>query len=385
MHMRTIAVLCAALVATTGYAADPECSAQCGSEIGFVSSQGPELIVSYDGTELHVPGYCKLAQCGALTAELSSLKAANAALEQRLAALEHAHSTTTTTAPPPPQVQCGAGQKMIADTKNLLFTCVPCDADTYTAAAGHLSTSCTAQTTCAQGTFISADSSTAARKCPVCPTDTYQAGAAHRETSCSAQTTCGKGKGISADSATAARTCSACPANTYQAGTSHRDACTAQTTCGKGKRISADSTTAARTCSACPANTYQDASNHREGTCKPQNVCSARQKISPDSKYARRTCAEQFTRGGHYGACTEWSAPMGRSPRLNYCRGTAVWPMKHANQYNYPKWPRARCHMHECFTKCACTCDKGLSRVALHSSGTMSGLQGWTTHFTCVG
>jgi len=70
-----------ALGASLAAAADPECSAQCGSEIGFVSSQGPELLIKYDGKQLHVPQHCRSEVCSKLTSDSAALKAQVAGLE----------------------------------------------------------------------------------------------------------------------------------------------------------------------------------------------------------------------------------------------------------------------------------------------------------------
>lgn len=65
-------------------AADPECSAQCGSEIGFVSSQGPELLIKYDGETLTVPQHCRESDCTANAQAVTELRAENAALQSAL-------------------------------------------------------------------------------------------------------------------------------------------------------------------------------------------------------------------------------------------------------------------------------------------------------------
>lgn len=391
----TFVLLCLALVLAMGDAADPECSAQCGSEIGFVSSQGPELIVSYDGTELHVPGYCKLAQCGVLEQNAAQLKSGQQNLAQELsqakkeiqdlkeemrsmkAALSKLSSDVSSNAN---AINCGQGQKMNAVTK----VCEACEAGTFKTADSHRETSCTTQTKCGQGQFISADSVKAARTCSACTANTYQSSTSHRNTECTTQITCGLGEAISADSTKAARKCYACPVDTYQAGATHRNSCTVQTTCGPGKLISADSATAARKCSGCPANTYQDATNHRTPTCKVQTTCSVRQKISADTKVAARTCIEQFVRGGHYGACSEYSVTRRNLETLYTCNGSLQWPMKHVTQERYPKWPGARWWFSECYTRCRCVCDSGLKMVALHTSQGQYGSQ-HTTAFTCMG
>ena len=64
-----------ALGVSLAAAADPECSAQCGSEIGFVSSQGPELLIKYDGKQLHVPQHCRSEVCSELASDSASLEA----------------------------------------------------------------------------------------------------------------------------------------------------------------------------------------------------------------------------------------------------------------------------------------------------------------------
>jgi hypothetical protein len=64
-----------ALGVSLAAATDPECSAQCGSEIGFVSSQGPELLIKYDGKQLHVPQHCRSEVCSELTSDSAALKA----------------------------------------------------------------------------------------------------------------------------------------------------------------------------------------------------------------------------------------------------------------------------------------------------------------------
>ena len=76
-----------ALGVSLAAAADPECSAQCGSEIGFVSSQGPELLIKYDGKQLHVPQHCRSEVCSALTSDSAALKAQVTPLKAQVAGL----------------------------------------------------------------------------------------------------------------------------------------------------------------------------------------------------------------------------------------------------------------------------------------------------------
>jgi hypothetical protein len=115
-----------------------------------------------------------------------------------------------------------------------------------------------------------------------------------------------------------------------------------------------------------------------------QTTCSVRQKISADTKVAARTCIEQFVRGGHYGACSEYSVTRRNLETLYTCNGSLQWPMKHVTQERYPKWPGARWWFSECYTRCRCVCDSGLKMVALHTSQGQYGSQ-HTTAFTCMG
>jgi hypothetical protein len=82
-----------ALGVSLAAATDPECSAQCGSEIGFVSSQGPELLIKYDGKQLHVPQHCRSEVCSELTSDSAALKAQVAVLESAAATSQGAASS----------------------------------------------------------------------------------------------------------------------------------------------------------------------------------------------------------------------------------------------------------------------------------------------------
>ena len=115
--MKTFA-LASLVLGSTGLAAAAEiCGARCGSEVGFTSSNGPELSISYDGAKLLVPQQCREERCGAIEAqltgvnqELSSLRAELGEMRQmqagHIARLEEQHradieelkrTTTTTT------------------------------------------------------------------------------------------------------------------------------------------------------------------------------------------------------------------------------------------------------------------------------------------------
>jgi hypothetical protein len=95
-------------------AAEVQCAARCGSEVGFTSSNGPEVAISYDGATLTVPQQCREERCGAIEAELAELRqnaaAQAAAFEKRIAELERA--TSPTPAPSP----CVARQLMSGAT-----------------------------------------------------------------------------------------------------------------------------------------------------------------------------------------------------------------------------------------------------------------------------
>ena len=66
------------------------------SHLQFTTIDGADAKISWDGTTLTVPQHCRAERCGALEADIAALKAANVALEARLAALE------TATPPPTP-------------------------------------------------------------------------------------------------------------------------------------------------------------------------------------------------------------------------------------------------------------------------------------------
>ena len=73
--MRSFQLATLVLGVSLAAAADPpKCSARCGSEIGFVSLQGPELLISYDGDKLTVPQHCREEDCQAQAKEIADLK-----------------------------------------------------------------------------------------------------------------------------------------------------------------------------------------------------------------------------------------------------------------------------------------------------------------------
>jgi hypothetical protein len=53
-----------------------QCTARCGSQVGFIDERGPDLFISYDGTTLDVPQQCRAERCGVIEAELAQLRAA---------------------------------------------------------------------------------------------------------------------------------------------------------------------------------------------------------------------------------------------------------------------------------------------------------------------
>jgi len=93
--MKTFA-LASLVLGSTGLAAAAEiCGARCGSEVGFTSSNGPELSISYDGARLTVPQHCREEDCATnakeiagLNAQVAGLTTENQALRQLVAAVQ---------------------------------------------------------------------------------------------------------------------------------------------------------------------------------------------------------------------------------------------------------------------------------------------------------
>ena len=64
-----------------------QCTARCGSEVGFIDGRGPDLFISYDGTTLTVPQHCREDTCTTLTKALAAQEVTNAAQAKKIAAL----------------------------------------------------------------------------------------------------------------------------------------------------------------------------------------------------------------------------------------------------------------------------------------------------------
>jgi hypothetical protein len=83
------------LLAVAGTAAARSCKAKCGSQIGLVSGNGPDLFIEYDGTTLNVPQQCRQQTCDqiqdAATASHSLLQSEHDDLKGSHQLLEGSH------------------------------------------------------------------------------------------------------------------------------------------------------------------------------------------------------------------------------------------------------------------------------------------------------
>lgn len=80
--MKVLLVL--VVVGTAGAART--CKARCGSQIGFLSNKGPDLMIEYDGSTLTVPQHCREETCTTLHLALAAQEAKNVVQEATNAA-----------------------------------------------------------------------------------------------------------------------------------------------------------------------------------------------------------------------------------------------------------------------------------------------------------
>ena len=243
MSKLTHAVLLAALFQLC--AAEAQCSARCGSEVGFTSSNGPDMFLSYDGARLTVPGYCRQASCDASEDKIAASGREIAALKAQLATMATAHTALKQRVDPE---DCSAG-KYSAGT-----TCEFCSSGrVQTRPFPHRMTSCES---CPQGTIakctkrVGADGNNCgATSCESCSKGEYYRPFATEKN------TWGDTVGVQAD-------CVACKVGRFQAKAQHLEQTCAACSTGKFSACHGDVTDAdgsgcrADKCSRCATRHY---------------------------------------------------------------------------------------------------------------------------------